>query len=337
ELIDALDAAGVPVIFSFHDFYAACPTIQLLDEEGTFCGGRCTEGPGDCPVVPNFFRGSLPVLKHRHVHNHRRRMEEALRKCRAFVAPSNATREVVTDSFPFLRDGQPDSEVGFRVVEHGRDLLPRRRLAVAPQPGRPARVICLGNIDRAKGADLIRRVMELDRDNPGGPRFEFHFLGNHAPSFRVERLGAVNHGPYRREDLPSLVESIAPSFAMIASIWPETFCYTLSEAWALGLPVFASDIGTLRERVDACAGGWLLDHADPERWYEGMVRALEDSDGYPRRVRAVAAAPLRFVADMAEDYLELYQALLGEKRWAGRVRPAPAVEASPAVNLSSMK
>lgn len=62
-LIDVADGLALPVVFSFHDFYAACPTVHLLDEENVYCGGRCTATEGTCRYGLWGDR-SLPPLKH---------------------------------------------------------------------------------------------------------------------------------------------------------------------------------------------------------------------------------------------------------------------------------
>lgn len=296
ELIEQAAAAGVPVVFSFHDFYTACPTIQLVDDQGRFCGGRCTPGEGDCPVARSWFPQGTPPLKHRHVQVHRQRMAEALRRCDAWVTTSASARDLLRDLFPFLGEGD------FRVIEHGR-ALERDNLAVPPRPESPARVVCLGNLDRNKGAGLIEQIMALDAS---ARRFEFHFVGGLLPSFRPDLRGGICHGPYRREDLGAILRAIGPSFSLIASIWPETYCHTLTESWAAGIPVFASRLGATGERVAAHGGGWLLDPADAASWYAGMVRVLEQPDEYARALAEIRHMPLRDAATMAADYLDLY-------------------------------
>jgi hypothetical protein len=46
------------------------------------------------------------------------------------------------------------------------------------------------------------------------------------------------------------------------SAGPETFSYTLSEAWAAGRPVLVPPIGALAERVRNSGAGWVLSDAE---------------------------------------------------------------------------
>src|SRR3546814_14202891 len=69
----------------------------------------------------------------------------------------------------------------------------------------------------------------------------------------------IDHGPYQREQFAERVAAIQPHVAAILSICPETWCHTLTECWACGLPVFALDIGAVGERIRDPGGGWLVE------------------------------------------------------------------------------
>src|SRR5437588_9892539 len=70
------------------------------------------------------------------------------------------------------------------------------------------------------------------------------------------------HGPYASDALPSLLDHYCVRLVVYPSVGPETFSFTLSEAWAAGRPVVVPPIGALAERVAASGGGWVL--ADDE-------------------------------------------------------------------------
>jgi GT2 family glycosyltransferase/glycosyltransferase involved in cell wall biosynthesis len=302
ELLIRLRQLDIPIVFSFHDFYTVCPTVQLLDETHTYCAGHCTDGAGDCALSANWFRPPLPRLKHRYVHEHQRRMSAGLALADACVTTSEASRVLITEHFPALADGR------FTVIEHGRDL-PRLNLAQPPEKGWPLRAVFFGVLNHAKGIDLVRRLLEKNR--AAGNAIELHILGQ-----KPDSVGGIYHGPYRREELPERIRAIGPAVSLIPSPWPETYCHVLTESWAMGLPVLASDIGTLRERISKHGGGWLLPVGDAEQWFAKMLALVNDQQGYAAALAEIQKIKFPNVAWMAEKYDAIYKQLLA-RRGAG--------------------
>ena len=124
---------------------------------------------------------------------------------------------------------------------------------------------------------------------------------------------AFEHGAYERDDLPKRLSDIEPSFTLISSIWPETYCHTLTESWMAGIPVLASDIGVLRERIDRHGGGWLLDYQDPARWYQQMLQIASDTKGWDDCHQQICDLTFRRVADMAAEYVSVYRGAMRER------------------------
>jgi len=314
-LIATLRRLGVPVVFSFHDFYAACPTVKLLDAEGRFCGGPCTAGEADC--VPELWPArAVPPLRHRFVHRWQAMMGEALRDCDAFVTTSPSARGTLTANFPFLADRD------FRIVPHGRSFARMEMLAAEPSLDEPLRVLVPGNVSAAKGGGLVAAVAALDR----GREVEFHVLGGVDSSLAAEP-GLVLHGRYDRADFAGHVARIRPHLGAVLSRWPETYCHTLTECWAAGLPVVATALGALAERVGADAGGWLLDPAGSPAELLALLRRLRRS---PRELRERRDAVLDWQARtgrhhdsaaMAVEYDRLYREVL-DRRLAFRTGAA---------------
>ena len=293
-------ALGVPVVLSFHDYYFSCPTVQLLDDEGRFCGGTCTSGMGPCKVPMPWISDDVPKLKHAWVHTWRELVGEVLKHVDAFVTTSLAAREVMTRSLPQLAYRR------FEVIEHGRDL-PRLSLATSVLEAGPVRVLVPGSLDDHKGGQLLRGIKSIDVEG----RLEFHFLGN--VSHDASSLGVV-HGPYERGELASLVRDIEPSFAAILSPWGETYSHTLTEAWSLGLPVVACDEGALAERVKHHGGGLLVPPHDPETAYRTMLQLADEPTLHRRLAHEANQIPLRSVEEMAQDYDELYLDVVHTRR-----------------------
>lgn len=316
---------GIPVVFSFHDFYTACPTVKLLDAEGRFCGGRCTEGEGDC-TAELWPEGQIPPLRHRFIHRWRAMMAEALAACDAFVTTAPSARDILLDAFPLLHGRD------LRVIPHGRDFARMQRLAEEPSLDEPLRVLVPGNISRAKGSALIAEMAGLD----AGREVEFHVLGEVDQHLRGPRPGVILHGRYPREEFAERVRAIRPHVAAVFSIWPETWCHTLTESWSAGLPVLAFDVGSQAERIREAGAGWVLPRDTPP---EGVLASLTGLRRDRDALRTVEAKVVEWqrtlgrhssTASMAAAYDLLYQDVLRARRsFAGEaergILPCPVV------------
>jgi glycosyltransferase involved in cell wall biosynthesis len=309
------ETLGIPVIVSFHDFYLSCPTIHLLDEDHRYCAGICTPGDGACQVPPTM--GPIPPLKHRWIHDWRRRIAPVLENADALVTTSEHIRFVYRRTYPGIAD------VPFTLIPHGRDLEQASGVAVPPEPGEPVRILVPGNIGEHKGARVLAELKALDTEE----RVELHFLGLVPPAFL--HLG-VQHGAYERDQFLARVREIGPSFAAILSITAESYSHTLTEAWAAGIPVVASDLGALSERIGAQGGGWLVPHDDPAEVLRRILEIADDPDEY-RREQARAVVRETSVADMAQAYADLYGEVADRRRAFRPRSPDTAPEAlSPA-------
>lgn len=288
----------IPVVLSFNDFYFSCPTVHLIDDHGKHCGGICTPGHGQC-ALPTPRLQQLPVLKHAYLGTWREQVQRMFENVDAFVTTSMATREIHLRSLPTLRN-RP-----FSVMEHGRDIEQAHGAALTVEG--PIKIVLPGNINHHKGGDFLRGLKRADMEG----RLEFHILGRVTTGF--EDLG-IDHGLYQREEFNDRVREISPSFIGIFSVWPETYCHTLTEAWGAGIPVLASDIGTLKERVEAHGGGWLLDFEDTEGSYKRILEIAGDRKGYERELERANLQGIKSVKEMAEGYESLYETVLDERR-----------------------
>ncbi len=303
-LASVAKSIGIPVVYSLHDFYSLCPSLNLLDDQLRHCGGRCTPGAGACQVSL-WKQGQLPPLKHAFVGRWREMFDAFMDDCDRLVTTAHSAAGLISEAFP----RQAGKLV---VIPHGRDFVELSACARLPGHGTRVRVLVPGNISPAKGAILLRQVSDLDVED----RFELHFLGNVCPE--LDGIG-IRHGPYRREDFATKVAAIAPHLGVVLSIWPETYCHTLTEMWACGVPVLGVDVGAVGDRIRAGGGGWLLRHdPSPRAVFDALQAAVEDAAGYQARLRAVqrwqaGEALYNDTRAMAMEYRRLYASLPGRR------------------------
>ena len=300
SVIAAAKARTIPVLMSFHDYYTLCPTVKLLDEHNKFCGGVCTEGRGPCR--PDLWPpSSLQPLKNNRVHAWRRNFEKALAECDHFVTTSALARQLILSHLPSLAD-RP-----FNVISHGRDFSGMGSIAPPLQAGERFRIAVPGNISMAKGASIVAALA-------ADPRFEVHIFGQ-AASF-LETTPAVLHGPYERENIGARLAEVQPHVGLIASLWPETYCHTLTELWAAGVPVAAFDMGAVGERIRQHGGGWLAAEPTAYAMHDILLAMIAQPAAMAaarRDVARIRTTMLRHetIAAMSERYMQIYSMLLG--------------------------
>ncbi|NMC62791.1 MAG: glycosyltransferase family 4 protein [SAR324 cluster bacterium] len=113
----------------------------------------------------------------------------------------------------------------------------------------------------------------------------------------------IMHGAYEPKDLPSIMSQI--DIGIITSTFAETFSLVLSEFWQAGIPVAASRIGALAERIKHGENGLLFAPGDEEDMYQTLKSFLISQDW--RMWKVPTPRPLE---QMLDDYRDLYRQLL---------------------------
>ena len=299
EILSSIKGGRAAIVLSCHDFNTICPTTHLVDDAGVYCAGHCTPGKGDCPVPLKWF-DDVRSLKHSGVYDWRVRMAANLPLADAFVTTSEGTKRLLVQHFGVL------SRRHFAVIEHGRDRV--NAADVAAPPGTPLRVVVLGAVTLHKGALLLKSMFEMNARRGGG--VEFHVVGEAPKRFRQRYKEVTWHGAYKRDELTEVLRGISGSYALMCSIWPETYSHTLTEAWMAGLPVVASDLGATAERIRRHGGGRLVDPEAPALWLE-TLEELGEVETWQSMRREVRDIVFRGTGEMGRDYEELYRGVLG--------------------------
>jgi GT2 family glycosyltransferase/glycosyltransferase involved in cell wall biosynthesis len=212
------------------------------------------------------------------------------------VAPSRSTLANL------LRIEPRFAALALNVIAHG--IAPWPADSPMPAPAAPARahlrLVVPGRVRRGKGAELLRAALPALREHA-----EIFLLGAGAEGeqfFGTANVHVVLN--YRREDLPRMLARIQPDAALLMPTVAETFSYTLSELFSLGLPVVATRLGALAERVSDGVTGWLV--APAADAVAATVARLAAERGLLAAARsAVRQIPQRSIVDMATDYSAL--------------------------------
>ena len=247
------------------------------------------------------------------------------RSARADVAAAAASDLYLWSGFHavFNVPDMPDGKYWIRLLIHAKDRTftdgrvysgtwrreGRHARAVGNDAaGSPLNIAFLGGITKAKGSGLLSQVISTPDS-----RYSFYVFGEVGDSSVRAPKGADNvhfSGVYRKDDIFDLLKISGIDVACILSIWAETFCYTLSEAWSCGIPVIGVDLGAVGERIRKTGAGWTIP-ADSSK--EDLMKLLDHISRHPEELRqkkeAAAALHLKSVDEMNEEYRLLYAGL----------------------------
>ncbi len=281
-------ALAVPLDVTLHDFFVACPQYQFADHDGRYCGEPDDSGCRSC-LDRRPHAWALPIA------DWRAAMATTLGRAERIFAPSQSVADRLHRYFPELHI----------------EVLPHADVAVAPP--RVVKVALLGALAASKGLRAAVDVATYAMTN--ATPLTVRLLG-HAAEPLPPMLTAT--GSYEPGELPRLIGIERPDVLWLPSQVPETYSFTLTAALASGLPIVASDIGALRDRLQNNDRARLVPFdASPHTWHDSLLAAAASDESGP--------------GGRARD--ERVVAVLSGERWLDRYLPrlpASRVEGNPA-------
>ena len=239
ELLDLANRLDVPHEVFVHDYASFCARIALVPEH-SYCGEPPVAGCEAC------------------VADHGSNLEEAISPT-DLVARSalllGSARRVVAPAF----------DVATRMRRHFPAVMPavtpwEEDNALPPPPPTqwPVRHVCvIGGIGVEKGYEVLLACVR-DAAARALP-LRFTVAGHTSDDERLLGAGPVFiTGRYAEVDAESLVRAQQADIALIPSVWPETWCFTLGVAWRAGLRAAVFDLGAPAERVRRTGWGDVL-------------------------------------------------------------------------------
>jgi len=247
-LLQALSRLDTPFGYTVHDLNFACPTITFLNARHRYCGAVtdaavCT---ACLAAQPEFAGVDIDAWRAKH--------RALLARSAFLIAPSTWAASILGRYFP-------EHEV--TVIPHGnatgmsRPDAVRSTLPMADD-GRPV-VAVLGAIGPDKGARRLERLVELTRERDLPLRWVLiGYLDRGREPFQSADGVFTMHGAYDSRALRDLIEHYRVRLVAYPSAGPETFSFTLSEAWAAGRAAIVPPIGALADRVAETGAGWVF-------------------------------------------------------------------------------
>lgn len=248
-LLETIVTGGRPYAVTLHDFQWYCPKVHLVDERVFYCG---EPPPGICQICVRHYQehdfGDQNALVQDDIESWIAFNARLLRGAARIIAPSRDTAE---------RYARRLGLAGIEVVPHPDPRPDAARAAQRHGTTGALRIALVGALGMHKGFDLVVRMAE-EAERRRLPVY-FRVVGFTPDGGMLEHLSNVDvTGSYDPADLKGHLDAFDPDFVFMASVWPETFSYVLSEVWAAGYPVAAFDLGAPAERIREQGGGVLI-------------------------------------------------------------------------------
>jgi glycosyltransferase involved in cell wall biosynthesis len=282
----AADQAGIPVVQTLHNYRLLCPTATLFRDARVCqdCVGRRIPWPG---VVHGCYRGSRPATAVAAAmlatHNYKQTWS---RTVAAYIALSGFARD------KFIQGGLPAGKI----------FVKPNFLQSDPGLGeaRGNYALFVGRLTPEKGISaLLAAWRELGRELP----LEIAGDGPMAPEVERASRGS-GHVTWlkwlpRAETLKKMKDA---SVLILPSTWYEGFPMILAEAFAVGLPVIASNLGSMSS---------IVDHQRT-----GLHFEAGNSSDLVEKVRSFRAHPAEAAFMRAEARREYESKYTGERNYA---------------------
>ena len=246
DILNWITKSEVPYTFFGHDFFAACPHYQLLNNKMKYCNAEtdpeiCTE----ClKKSKNLFSYSVDIMEWR------KNFKTFLENAKEIIVPSENTKEILKKYYP----------LDIKVREHKVSPYLSRTFRSEFAEENNLTVAVVGSIGDEKGSKIIYSLAEkIERDSLPINLIVIGITNLHNENFCSKGGKFKITGGYSNKEISALLAKYKIGLVLIPSIWPETYSYTTAEAMNSGYPVMVFSIGAPADRVRRTGGGWILE------------------------------------------------------------------------------
>ncbi len=291
--LDALDT-GLPTILVQHDFYPYCPAIHIYFQG--VCQRCDVERLAQCTELNPAFNPAHRIFSlEERLRVRERYLDLIERRNLTIVVPSRSTREHFQRLMPHL------DPTRFVTIPHGH----LNELSPIPysggNEGGKLRIVVLGMLSESKGVGLLSegmdRLLEFAEVTLLGAR-EMGELFRDKPDIQMI-------SQYSQAELQTILAAMRPDVGLLLSVVPETFSYTLSELFMLGIPPVATRLGSFAERILPEKTGYLFEPS-----VEAMLACLHGIHEDRMKLRNIRANILTLNMRSAKEMVADYHLLL---------------------------
>ncbi len=296
SVLEVCHKMGVPFIVTLCDFWFICPRHTLLKWDNRLCRGP--KHPFDCRKCVENLHGYASLTKLSlpkdllQLSRRKRYLMDQLKKAKKIIALSPFQRNM------FIENGFPEESI--EVISHG---VETSFLTSKTYPQQVKTIGFIGSLVPFKGVHVL---IEAIRSNPSLPiqcLIYGHLDLSNSYAAHLKKLadGDIRirfEGKFPPEQLGSILENI--DVLALPALWYENEPLIIKSALHMGIPVLASNIGSLPDLITHEINGWLEPPGDASRWNERLKKILSEP---PLRF---SPPKIKTIAENSKELEEIY-------------------------------
>lgn len=287
ELIRAASELGVPYVMTLTDYWLLCPKFILVTSEGSLCPGP--DGGAVCGRFCKEFRGPF--------------IETRLNECRKILegaaglfSPSRFLASMFEKEYTGLK---------VKVLPHGISRACIRENLRKYEGGEPVTFLYGGSFNEFKGVHvLVEAFRKLPHDHIG-----LEVYGSGPTDAHRDRLMELAKGDsrirfkgvYEENEVGDILNGT--DVVVIPSLWYENYPLVLHEALACRVPVVASGVGGMAEKIKDGENGFTFAVGDSD----ALMKVLDRISRNPEILNGIKGNKERFFVPTVEQEAFLYQ------------------------------
>ena len=284
---------SIPYVMTLTDFLMICPKVNLRTSFDTLCVGP--EGGASCArlcpeLEPDFVKSRLECSR------------KLLAGAKYVVAPSPFLAAIVKRELPDLH---------VSIIPHGLRLgafSPNRR--TYHQTSRLIFAYC-GGLAPHKGVHILLHAFR-SLSSPHVDLRVYGAAGEHQRDYERQLRDIAGkderirfYGRYDESEINEIFQSI--DVVIIPSLCYESYSFTLHEALASNVPIIASDVGSLNDKIAEAGAGFTFRMGDQEDLESKLVPIVAKPAILNDIKRAMEAVVLPLEEEEAYLYERIYQ------------------------------
>jgi glycosyltransferase involved in cell wall biosynthesis len=288
RLIGLAQYRGLPTLLTLHDYWFICSNSQLIWPDAQTCRGkalglncaRCALAARvRSPLMQPLRPIAAPLLQVRDA-----LVRRAALKADRLIAPSHFLIQ------QYIKAGFPGDR--FVYLENGIDVERIRRYPHRPTTDGRVRFTYLGSLAWQKGVHVVveafrgipaeRAVLRIYGDPTVFPEYtaRLHQLADPTNTFF--------EGMVPNEEVGRVLAET--DVLIVPSLWYENSPVVIQEAFAAGVPVMASRMGALTEKVRDEINGLLCNPGESADWQDALLLLIRDRAQVDRLRRGIPRA-----------------------------------------------